>query len=223
MASLNILKAIEEINSIHFNHPSDWLDALKESAIEAVCENDPDLIEDNFNYCEMTKGDYSKFKATIKDESYYHDQWDVVNLERRIVRYSEEYANAWNKIVNILMEYGVDKINNIWISKATDEDILIDEFCHYDLPSSAKVGKSWELPKWFIQGNNSPEAPYWHFSFCEFTAYIKAVTPTDDPDILEIEYWVYRSNPAHCSGYYHKWDTGKARVNLATHRRWNVA
>ena len=222
MTNSNILDVIKEINSIHFNHQSDWLDALKESAVEAVCENDSDLIDDNFNYCEMTKDDYSKFKATIKDESYYHDQWDVVNLERRIVRYSEEYTNVWNKIVNILMEYGVDKINNIWISKATDEDILIDEFCHYDLPSSAVVGE-WQLPNWYIAGNNSPEAPYWSFSFSEFTAYIKAVTPTDDPDILEIEYWVYRSNPAHCNGYYHKWDTGKARVNVSTHRRWNVA
>ena len=85
MTASNILDVIKEINSIHFNHQSDWLDALKESAVEAVCENDSDLIDDNFNYCEMTKDDYSKFKTAIKEESYYHDQWDVINLERRIV------------------------------------------------------------------------------------------------------------------------------------------
>lgn len=222
MTASNILDVIKEINSIHFNHQSDWLDTLKESAIEAVCENDSDLIDDNINYCDMTEGDYSKFKTAIKEESYYHDQWDVINLERRIVRYSKEYTNAWNKIVNILMEYGVDKVNNIWISKATDEDILIDEFCHYDLPSSAVVGE-WQLPNWYIAGNNSPEAPHWSFSFCEFTAYISSIKKTDDPNILEVEYRVYRSNPAHCSGYYHYWDNGKAMVNTKTHRRWNVA
>ena len=52
--------------------------------------------------------------------------------------------------------------------------------------------------------------------------YIKSVTPTDDPDQVLIEYYVYRQNNAHCSGYYGLWDTGKAMVNTRTHRRWNV-
>lgn len=134
-----------------------------------------------------------KVKESIKNEAYFHDGWDNYNLVESVMHSTKEAAK------------------------------LIDAFNHYDLPASAKVGKSWELPKWFIQGNNSPEAPYFSFSFSEFTAYIKSVTPTDDPDILEIEYWVYRSNPAHCSGYYHKWDTGKAMVDVSTHRRWNVA
>lgn len=132
-------------------------------------------------------------KELIKKEAYFHDGWDNYNLVESVMHSTKEASK------------------------------LIDAFNHYDLPSSAEVGSSWELPEWFIQGNNSPEAPYWHFSFCEFTAYIKSVTPTDDPDILEIEYWVYRSNPAHCSGYYHYWDNGKAMVDVSTHRRWNVA
>ena len=139
------------------------------------------------------KVDTTAIKEAIKNEAYYHDQWDSYNLVERVIHSTKEASK------------------------------LIDDFNRYDLPEKAKVGGSWELPDWYINGNNNPEAPYFSFSFCEFTAYIKAVTPTDDPDILEIEYWVYRSNPAHCSGYYHKWDTGKARVNISTHRRWNVA
>ena len=131
-------------------------------------------------------------KESIKKEAYFHDGWDSYNLVESVMHSTKEASK------------------------------LIDEFNHYDLPSSAKVGKSWELPDWFIQGNNSPEAPYWDFSFAEFTAYIKAVKRTDDPNTLEIEYWVYRSNPAHCNGYYGLWDTGKALVNTKTHRRWNV-
>lgn len=134
-----------------------------------------------------------KVKESIKNEAYFHDEWDNYNLVESVMHSTKEASK------------------------------LIDEFNHYDLPKKAKAGGSWDLPKWFIQGNNSPEAPYWDFSFSEFTAYIKSVTPTDDPDILEIEYWVYRSNPAHCSGYYHYWDNGKAKVDVSTHRRWNVA
>lgn len=133
-------------------------------------------------------------KEAIKQEVYYHDQWDEYNLVESVMHSTEEEASK-----------------------------LIDEFNHYDLPEKAKVGGSWELPGWFIQGNNSPEAPYWSFAFCEFTAYISSVKKTDNPDILEIEYRVYRSNPAHCSGYYHYWDNGKALVNVKTHKRWNVA
>lgn len=140
------------------------------------------------------KIDTTAIKETIKNEAWFHDQWDEYNLVESIMHSTKEEASK-----------------------------IIDEFNRYDLPEKAKVGGSWDLPDWYIAGNNSPEAPYWSFSFSEFTAYIKAVTLTDDPDILEIEYWVYRSNPAHCSGYYHKWDTGKARVNISTHRRWNVA
>ena len=136
----------------------------------------------------------AEIKEAIKQEAYYHDHWDEYNLVESILHATKEEASK-----------------------------MINEFNHYDLPASAVEGGSWELPKWYIAGNNSPEAPYWYFSFCEFTAYIKAVTPTADPDIVEVEYYVYRQNNAHCIGYYHKWDTGKARVNVSTHRRWNVA
>lgn len=135
------------------------------------------------------------FKMTnttaIKNEAYYHDQWDVINLQ--------------------------DQIDD-----KEEADSLIDEFCHYDLPSDAEVGGSWDLPDWYIDNRDIPNAPYWKFSYPEFTAYIKSVKRTNDPNILEIEYWLYRSNPAHCSGYYHYWDNGKAMVNTKTHRRWNV-
>ena len=92
----------------------------------------------------------------------------------------------------------------------------------YDLPENAKIGGTWKLPKSYIDTYDSINAPYWEFEEPEFTAYIKAVKRTDDPNTLEIEYWVYRSNPAHCNGYYGLWDTGKALVNTKTHRRWNV-
>ena len=52
---------------------------------------------------------------------------------------------------------------------------------------------------------------------------ICAVEKTDDPNILKVEYWIYRSNNACCSGYYCYWDKGTALVNTSTHRRWNVA
>ena len=135
-----------------------------------------------------------EIKETIKNEAWFHDQWDEYNLVECIKHSTKEEA-----------------------------DNLIDNFCRYDLPENAKVGGSWDLPDWFIQGNNSPEAPYFSFSFCEFSAYISSIKQTGDPDILEIEYRVYRSNPAHCSGYYQYWDSGKAMVNISTHRRWNVA
>ena len=93
----------------------------------------------------------------------------------------------------------------------------------YVLPEQAVVGGKWELPKSYIDTYDSINAPYWDFPYPEFTAYISSVKKTDDPNILEIEYRVYRSNPAHCSGYYQYWDDGKAKVNISTHRRWNVA
>ena len=110
-------------------------------------------------------------KEAIKKEAYYHDQWDEYNLVESILHSTKEDASK-----------------------------LIDEFNRYNLPEKAKVGGSWDLPDWYIAGNNSPEAPYFNFSFCEFTAYISSVKKTDNPDILEIEYRVYRSNPAHCRG-----------------------
>ena len=133
-----------------------------------------------------------KPSIAIKNEAYFHDEWDVINLQNYIDDMPEE------------------------------ADSLIDEFCHYDLPASAEVGGEWDLPDWFIQGNNSPEAPWWKFSYPGFTAYISSVKRTNDSNILEIEYWLYRANNAHCSGYYARWCTCKARVNIATHRRWNV-
>ena len=140
------------------------------------------------------KIDTTTIKKAIKNEAWFHDQWDEYNLVESVTHSAKEEA-----------------------------DKLIDEFNHYDLPASAVIGGSWKLPDWFIQGNNSPEAPYFNFSFCEFTAYIKSVTPTDEPNTVQVEYYVYRQNNAHCNGYYGLWDTGKAKVNVSTHRRWNVA
>ena len=92
----------------------------------------------------------------------------------------------------------------------------------YDLPENAKVGGTWNLPRGFIFGIDNINAPYWDIEEPEFSAYIKSVKETDDPNILEIEYWVYRSNNACCSGYYSYWDKGTALFSISTHRRWNV-
>ena len=92
------------------------------------------------------KIDTTAIKEAIKKEAYYHDQWDEYNLVENILHATKKEASK-----------------------------MIDEFNHYDLPSSAEAGKSWNLPDWFIQGNNSPEAPYWSFAFCEFTAYIRTL------------------------------------------------
>ena len=93
----------------------------------------------------------------------------------------------------------------------------------YDLPENAKVGGTWDLPKGFIFGKDTVGAPYWDFPYPDFTAYIKAVKRTDDPNILEVEYWIYRSNNAYCSNYYCYWDKGIALVDIAAHKRWDVA
>lgn len=218
----NILNAIDEIKAVEFDHPSDWLDALKDSAIESIRTNNI-YIDDDYQCCEMQPDEYGKFKEAIKKEAHYHDQWDVINLERRIVRNSKEYVDLWNKIIEILMKY--DKsgmINNKWLQTPVNSSVLIDKFCHYDLPSDAVIGGEWNLPKWYIYGKNNPEAPYWDFEFSEFNGYIKSVSVTEDQNILKVEYWIYRRNVAHCDGYYGLWDTGKAMVDVETHRRWNV-
>ena len=218
----NVLNAINAINTINFNHDSEWLDALKASAVEVVKKNNGlSILDDDYSCCEMTASEYKKFKKVVKNESYFHEQWDVVNLEQEIVRRSKEYVDAWNRVLQILTEYGI-KVPSSWFMVPTEASVQINMFCHYDLPSDAVVGKEWQLPDWYIEGNNSPDAPYWKFSFPEFNAYISSVKKTDDPNILEIEYQLYRSNNAHCSGYYARWCTGKAMVNIATHRRWNV-
>ena len=92
----------------------------------------------------------------------------------------------------------------------------------YDLPSNAVIGSSWELPKGYIEGYDNPKAPYWEFLEPEFNGYMKSVEKTEDPNILKVEYWIYRVNRAHCNGSYRLWTTGKAMVNIATHQRWNV-
>ena len=216
-------EAIDEIDAINFDHPCDWLDALKESAIDAVRENDGNMLSDDDQYCEMTASEHVDFIAAIKKEMFFHDQWDSLNLERRIVRLSKDYAGAWNDIINILLKYGVRKVSKNWLmEEPVEADVLIDEFCRYDLPEKAKVGGSWGLPKWYIDGCDNPDAPHWKFNYSEFTAYIKSVTATDNPDQVEVGYYIYRLNKAHCSGYYGLWTTGKAMVNTKTHRRWNV-
>lgn len=93
----------------------------------------------------------------------------------------------------------------------------------YVLPENAIIGKSWDLPKAFIDAYDSPKAPYWDLEEQEFNGYIKSVKETEKKGILLIEYWVYKSNRAHCAGYYQYWDSGKAMVDTSTHRRWNVA
>ena len=93
----------------------------------------------------------------------------------------------------------------------------------YDLPENAFSGGIWNLPRRFILGADNVNAPYWDFDYPEFTAFIKAVEKTNDPNILKIEYWIYRSDNACCSGCYSRWTTGKAMVNTKTHRRWDVA
>ena len=128
----------------------------------------------------------------IKNEMYFHDEWDVINLQDHIDDMPEE------------------------------ADSLIDEFCHYDLPSDAVVGEEWGVPDWYIDGKDNPQAPYWRFSYPGFIAYIRSIKRTSDADILEVEYQLYRADYAHCSGYYCYWDKGTAMVNIATHRRWNV-
>ena len=219
---INLTNAINAINSINFDHDSEWLDSLKESAIAVITNNSGlNIIDDAIDYCEMPQNEYKEFKALIKDEMSFHDEWDRVNLEHTIVRQSKEYIDAWNRVLQILKELG-NKVPNSWFMEPTDASELINEFCHYDLPSDAVVGGEWDVPDWYIDDNTTPDAPYWKFSYPGFTAYIKAVKRTNDPDILEIEYQLYRADYAHCSGYYSKWTTGTARVNLATHRRWNV-
>ena len=93
----------------------------------------------------------------------------------------------------------------------------------YDLPENAIIGGSWELPRAFIDTYDAPNVPYWDIEEPEFNGYIKSVKETTDPNIVEVEYYVYRQNNAHCNGYYQYWDSGKAMVNTSTHRRWNVA
>ena len=213
----NIKNAIHEINNISFNSPSDWLKILKASAIDAIYENDASLIDDDIVYCELPKTEYEKFKAAIKREAYFHDDWDEVNLERRIVRLSKEYVDAYNEIVGILLKYGVDKVSHRWLETPTDSDELINEFCNYELPEGATVDGSWDLPDTY---DDLPDAPDWKFSFSEFSGFIKSVTKTDDPNQVKVEYYIYRRNSAR--GLYEFWNSGKARVDIKTHRRWNV-
>ena len=100
---------------------------------------------------------------------------------------------------------------------------VVNESEAYDLPENVKAGRTYDLPKGFIFGVDTVSAPYWELGEPDFTAFIKAVEKTDNPNILKVEYWVYRSNNAYCSGYYCYWDKGTAKVNVSTHRRWNVA
>ena len=92
----------------------------------------------------------------------------------------------------------------------------------YVLPESAIIGKSWDLPEHFIDTYDSIDAPYLDIEEPECNGYIKSVKETDDPNILLVEYYVYRLNKAHCDGYYGLWSTGTAMVNVNTHRRWDV-
>ena len=220
-------KAIDEINAITFDRPSKWLEVLKKSAISAVNKNDCSLIDDDSTYCEMTESEYEEFITARKEEAYYHDQWDEDDLQRRIVRRSKECVDAWNEIIEILILNGVDKVNKKWFMKPTDASELISKFCDYTLPDDAVVGGEWNLPEWYIGGVDDPSAPYWQFEFVGFIGYIRSVkkpdvTETDDPNILKVEYWIYRCNSAHCDGYYSRWSTGTAMVNISSHRRWNV-
>lgn len=222
MTNSNIVNAIKEIEAVKLDHPSEWLYILKESAIDAVHVNDAIMLVDNVDYCEMTAAEHLDFVYAIKNEMFFHDRWDWLNLERRIVRLSKDYVNAYNEIINILIKYGVGRVSEKWLMEATDSDELINGFCEYTLPSDAVVGGSWDLPDWYIYGNDDPDAPYWRFDYNEFSGYIKSVTATDNPGRVEVEYYLYKRDSAHCSDYYGLWTTGKAMVDINTHRRWNV-
>jgi hypothetical protein len=219
MANPNILNAINEIYSVEFNQPSEWLDALKLSASIAVRENDANMLNDDTDFCEMTASEYSKFKASINEEAVFHEDWTIINLERNVVRRSEKYVNAWNTIIEILMKYDIDKVSRRWLETPTDSDVLIDAFCHYDLPKAATVGGSWDLPDAY---DDIPSAPSWKFSFSGFSGFIKSVSATDDPNQVKVEYCIYRRNSARGIGFYEFWDSGKAMVDISTHRRWVV-
>ena len=97
-----------------------------------------------------------------------------------------------------------------------------EEIETYVLPEDAVVGGSWNLPRSYIEGVESINAPYWDFEEAEFTAYIKSISVTDDQNILKVEYWIYRRDHGHCSGYYGFWASGTAMVDVNTHRRWDV-
>ena len=97
-----------------------------------------------------------------------------------------------------------------------------EEIETYVLPEDAVIGGEWNLPKSYIAMYDAPEAPYWDIEEPEFNGYIKSVKETDDPNILLVEYWIYRLDKAHCDGYYSRWTTGKAMVDVNTHRRWDV-
>ena len=101
------------------------------------------------------------------------------------------------------------------ISVATEIEV-------YDLPEQAVIGSSWELPTSYIDTYDSINAPYWDIEEPQYMGYIRSVKKTDDPDQVEVEYYIYRQNNAHCSGYYGLWTTGKALVDINTHRRWDV-
>lgn len=217
--------AIAEINEIHFEHHSDWLEKLKASAIDAVRSKFETIdLADDYDGCNMQPDEYEKFKAAVADEAKFHDEWDLIDLEHRIVRSSTEYVIVWNNIGNIMLKYdetGSWNQHN-WFEDPISADTLIDEFCHYDLPKAATVGGSWDLPDCFVSGVDDPNAPTWPFMFAEFTGYIKSVSTTEQPGRLEIEYWIYRRDSAHCDGYYSRWSTGKAIVDTGTHRRWMI-
>lgn len=93
----------------------------------------------------------------------------------------------------------------------------------YNLPENATIGGEWQLPEHFIDTYDGIDAPYWDIEEPEFTGYIKSVKKTDNPNILKVEYYIYRLDKARCAGYYGLWDTGKALVDVKFHKRWNVA
>lgn len=218
-------KIIAEINEVKFSHRSNWFDRLKTSAIDAVKSNFKMVdFTDDYNDT-MQPDEYTKFRSVIAAEAKFHDEQDVIALENSIVRHSREYVDAWNTIGDILMKYDEKGwwYRHNWFEEPISADALIDEFCHYDLPEDegAAVGKSWDLPDHFIVPD-APTTPYWDFSYDGFTAYIKSITPTDDPDQVEVEYCTYRLDETHGEFYFSLWNTAKAIVNTKTHRRWSV-
>lgn len=212
----------DEINSVEIDHPSTWLEVLKKSAISVVREDDCSLLNDDVAYCELPETEHEKFKSEIKDEAVFHDQWDEIDLERRVVRHSVQYVEAWNSIIAILIKYGIDRISKKWFMEPTDAEVYINKFCSYDLPADAVVGGEWELPEWYINDVDDINAPFWDFEFPGFDGFIRSVKKTDKEDILEVEYWIYKRDIAHCNGYYQHCDSGKAMVDISTHRRWMI-
>lgn len=222
---------VEEIKQVQMpkGWPTDWLDELKSEMIDQIV--DAEGIPSNLNSCGCNGGESlpketsEKLSQLIKAEDFWHDGWDAVNLEAKVACHASAYVDTWNKIGEILFQYDTNHdrewYQEHWMQTPTPMEEIVEEYIHYELPKDAEVGKCWDLPDNFISFRDEPDAPSWDFGFPEFRAYISAIRATEYPDLLQVDYVVYRRNEAHCEGYYGVWDTDTAYVNTKTCRRWH--